>query len=174
MADTIRTKAELLAIFDDARLRGVDGIDPQDIRDLVMSLGVGGTMYANDVPLDVTGAWAPVTAFTNSIDTSGITDDLVTGEFVIGAGADGVFGVSTSMGIFYPVGPDGWVEFAITKDGALTPYRAKVTLSAGGDEIAPIIGSGNLAEGDRIGLAVRASGVASLTLNNGQFRAIRG
>ena len=172
---TIKTRDELNADFADGAIRGTASeLTAAKIRDFIESLGVGGTMYASDVPLPVTGSWVPVATFTDSIDTHGITEDLVTGEFVIGAGADGVYGVSVAMGVFYPAGPSGWVEFAITKNGVLTPYRAKTTLAAGEDVILSIVGSGNLAEDDRLGLKVRASGATTLTLTNGQLRTIRG
>jgi hypothetical protein len=172
---TIKTRAELLAEFPDDALRGESNeITAEKIRDFIDSIGVGGTMFANDVSLDVTGVWTPVTIFTNSIDTRGISDDLVTGEFVIGAGADGVFAVDVVIGISYPAGPDGWVEFAITKNGALTPYRMRQSIVAGFEASAPLIGSGNVVAGDRLGLAVDAAGAASLTITAIQYRALRG
>ena len=170
MTDTIKTRAQLEQDFADGQLRGIDA---QKLRDFLASMGVGGTMFATEVPLDVTGAWAPLDIFTESIDSRGINEDLATGEFVIGAGADGVFAVDVNLGVNYAAGPTGWIEIAITKNGALTPYHMKRTLTAGGDESMGVLGSGNLAEGDRVGLAVRASGTATLTATV-QLRALRG
>jgi hypothetical protein len=171
MADTIKTRSELEADFADGQLRTITA---QKIRNLIASLGVGGTMYANNVILPVTGTWEPVTIFTNSIDSRGIADDLPAGEFVIGAGADGVFAVDVAVGISYPVGPIGWMEFAITKNGALTPYRMRRTLTSGDEGSLSIIGSGNVIAGDRLGLAVDAAGSANIDITSIQYRALRG
>lgn len=170
MADTIKTRAELEADFADGQFRTITA---QKIRDFIASLGIGGTMYASAVPFPVTGAWAQVDIFTNSVDTRGINEDLATGEFVIGAGADGVFAVDMNLGIYYDTGPSGWIELAITKNGAITPYRMKQTITADGDDSMGLLGSGNLVAGDRIGLAVRAAGSTTLTATI-QFRALRG
>ena len=67
----------------------------------------------------------------------------------------------------------GWIEMAVTKNGALTPYRSRRTMTAGGDGVMGIVASGDLVAGDTVGLAVRASGAASIILRNGQFRAVR-
>jgi hypothetical protein len=168
---TIKTRAELEADFADGQLRGITA---EKIRNFIDSMGIGGTLYANDVPLDVTGVWTPVTIFTNSIDSRGITEDLVTGEFVIGVGADGVFAVDVVIGLSYPAGPTGWVEFAITKNGTLTPYRMRQTITAGFEAPIPLIGSGDVEAGDRLGLAVDAAGAASLNITAIQYRVIRG
>ena len=168
----ISTRAELEAEFADGQLRTVSA---SKVRSLIDSLGVGGTMFANNVPLALTGVWTPVTVFTNSIDSRGITEDLVTGEFVIGAGADGVFAIDVAIGISYPSGPDGWVEFAVTKNGALTPYRSRRKLIAGDEgSMPPIVGSGDVIAGDRIGLSVDAAGNGSIDLTTIQYRALRG
>jgi hypothetical protein len=170
MADTIKTRAELEADFADGQFRTMTA---QKIRNFLASLGVGGTMFALEVPLSITAAWEPVTIFTDSVDTRGINEDLVTGEFVAGAGADGVFAVDVAVGLNYMAGAPVSLDFAITKNGALTPYRMPRDMSAGDSGSVSIVGSGNLVEGDRIGLAVKGSAIAAMTATV-QYRAIRG
>ena len=165
----ILTRAGLLAALPDND-SGV--ITPEVLRNVVDSLiGIGGTMYGNDEVLPVTTAWAAFPAFTASIDTKGITEDLPNGQFTIGAGGDGVYFVDASLGVFSAF--SGWIEIAVTKNGNLTPYRKKRTLTAGGDGEFGIPASGNLVAGDTVGLAIRASGNADVTLTNGQYRVIR-
>jgi hypothetical protein len=176
MADTIKTRSELEADFADGQLRTITA---QKIRDFIASLGVGGTMFATEVPFNVTTNWEPVTIFTNSIDTRGINEDLITGELVVGAGADGVFAVDIALGAFLAAGMPGWLEIAVTKRSndvdppTLTPYRMKRTLSVNGDGSMSIVASGNLVAGDRIGLAARSDAVVALTTTV-QYRALRG
>jgi len=166
---TIKTEAELLAILADNQTRS---ITPADLRDLLDSLSaVGGTMYGNGQDIDVTTTWQPFASFTNSIDTKGLTEDLTQGHFTLGTGADGVYAVDASLGIFSNFA--GWVEIAITKNGNLTPYRKKRSLTAGGDGEFGIPASGNLAAGDTVGLAIRGSAAGTITLVNGQYRVIR-
>jgi hypothetical protein len=172
---TIKTRDELNAEFADGAIRGTSSeLTAEKIRDLIASLGVGGTMFANNQTLPLTGTWTPVTIFTNSIDSYGIADDLPAGEFVIGAGADGVFAIDVAIGISYPAGPTGWLEFAITKNGAVTPYRMRRHLVAGDEGSMSIVGSGNLAAGDRVGLSVDAAGNGSVDVTSIQYRALRG
>ncbi len=166
---TLRTKAQLLALLSDNNQRA---ISPEKVRDLVDSLmAVTGTMYGNDQTVDVTTTWQPLVAFTTSIDTYGLQEDLVAGEFIVQSGGDGVFNVDASLGVYSAFA--GWLEFAITKNGLLTPFLKKRTLTAGGDGVFDIVGSGNLAEGNTSGIAIRASGNGSVTLTNGQFRLTR-
>lgn len=166
---TIRTLTELQTDFADGQ---EFTIDPQKFRDLIDSLiGIGGTMFGNGVDINLTAAWQPFSWFTNSIDTKGLAEDLAQGQFTLQAGADGVYAVDASLGLFSNLA--GWVEIAITKNGNLTPYRKKRTLTAGGDGEFGIPASGDLVAGDTVGLAIRASGTATITCVNGQFRAIR-
>jgi hypothetical protein len=166
---TIKTIDELNTDFADGQ---VATITAQKIRDLLDSLAsIGGTMYGNDQSIDLTTAWQPFAWFTNSIDTKGLTENLTQGHFTLAAGTDGVYAVDVSMGFFSNVA--GWVEIAVTKNGNLTPYRSRRTLTAGGDGVSGIVANGNLVATDTVGLAIRASGEATITLRNGQFRAIR-
>ncbi len=166
---TIRNETGLQELFADNSQREINA---QMIRDFVKSvIGIGGTMYANDQTISITTNWEPVTVWTDSIDTKGLSEDLVTGTFTIATGADGVYAVDVSTGIFSAFA--GWVEIALTKNGALTPYRKKRTLTAGGDGEFGIPGTGNLAAGDNIGLAIRGSGNADIILTSGQYRAVR-
>jgi len=167
---TIKTADELATDFADGQLRGVTA---EKVRNLLDSLNsVGGTLYGNDDDtVALTTAWQPFEWFSNSIDTKGLTEDLTQGHFILAAGADGVYAVDVSLGLFSNIA--GWVEIAVTKNGGLTPYRSRRTLTAGGDGVMGIVASGNLVAGDTVGLAVRASGTATITLRNGQFRAVR-
>ena len=147
-------------------------ITPEVLRVAFGSLvAVGGTMYGNDQTLPLTTAWQPFPSFTNSIDTKGLTEDLPNGQFTVQAGADGVYAVDVSLGVFSAFA--GWVEIAVTKNGNLTPYRSRRTMTAGGDGVFGIVGSGDLVAGDTVGLAVRGSGTADITSRNAQFRALR-
>jgi len=180
---TIKTEDELLADFADGKLRGVDGVAAVSIRDFIDSLGVGGTLYGTSVDPDdplnrinmnlVTG-WQPFEWFTNSIDTKGLNEDLSQGHFTLGAGTDGNIKVGATLGVTSDI--DGWVEIAITKNGALTPYRMRRTLTAGGTGCFSVLGSGQAAAGDTVGLAIRPSGsppADTVALMAGQFRVFR-
>ncbi|MBT8115843.1 MAG: hypothetical protein KJP04_10690 [Arenicella sp.] len=165
----IKTLTEILAALPDNQTRA---ITEETLRDAFESLvAVGGTMYGSAVDITATTAWQPFAWFTASIDTNGLTEDLTQGHFTLGAGAGGVYAVDASLGIFSNFA--GWVEIAVTKNGNLTPYRKKRSLTAGGDGEFGIPASGNLADGDTVGLAMRASGNATITLVDGQFRAFR-
>ena len=126
---------------------------------------------ASDVPLAITAGWEPITAFTDSIDTKGLTEDLVNGVFTVDAGGDGtylVFGILNIDSAFA-----GDISVALTKNGALTPYQTTYTVQAGIKVPFIISGSGNLVEGDTIGFGVKGSGAASVTLVHGSLRASR-
>ena len=166
---TIKTQDQINADLADNQTRS---ITPENIRDFADSvIGVGGTMYATDVTLDVTAAWEPITVFTNSIDTKGLTDDLVNGVFTVDAGADGTYLVFGILNIDSAFGGD--ISVALTKNGAITPYITTYTVQAGVKVPFIISGTGDLAEGDTIGFGVKASGSASVTLVHGSLRASR-
>ena len=166
---TIKTETELNTSFADNAARS---ITPENIRDFADSvIGIGGTMFASDVPLAITASWEPITAFTDSIDTKGLTEDLVNGVFTVDAGADGtylVFGILNIDSAFA-----GDISVALTKNGALTPYQTTYTVQAGIKVPFIISGSGNLEAGDTIGFGVKGSGSASVTLVHGSLRASR-
>ena len=165
----ILTRAALLTALAD---NDSGAITEKILRDIVDSLiGIGGTMYAAEETIAITTSWAPFAFFTNSIDTKGLSEDLDAGHFTLGAGADGVYAVDTSLNVFSPFA--GWVEIAITKNGALTPYRDVQDITTDGRAKLSIPASGNLAAGDTIGLAIRGSGNANITMTSGQFRTIR-
>lgn len=166
---TIKTEAQIAADLADNQARA---ITPEKIRDFADSvIGIGGTMYATDVPLAITNAWAPITAFTNSIDTKGLTEDLLNGKFTVDAGAGGtylVFGILNIDSAFA-----GDISVALTKNGALTPYVTTYTVQAGVKVPFIISGTGDLAEGDTIGFGIKGSGNATVTLVHGSLRASR-
>jgi hypothetical protein len=166
---TIKTAAELLAAFADNQERA---ITEQDIRNLVDSMtAVGGVMYLAGESFGVTTSWQPFTAWTDSTDTKGIAEDFLDGTFTIEAGADGAYAIDVSIGVTAP--GNGWIEFALAKNGTLTPFRMKQTMAAGDDGSLSIHGGAAFVEGDTLAVAVRASGNATVVLSNGQFRAIR-
>jgi len=166
---TIRTEDELKTAYSTAGFRQIDGSLHADSVD--SRFAVGGTMYVNDVDIDVTTAWAPFIWFSASIDTKGLQEDLAQGHFTILAGADGTYAVDVALGIASNFA--GWTEIAVTKNGALTPYKAKRSLTAGGSGVTAIVASGNLAETDTFGLAIRGSGNATVQCESCQFRGIR-
>ena len=176
MVDTIRSRTELEDIFSDGKLRGVDGATLQDIRDLIASIGIAGTMYCTNVSFAVTSTWQPLAIFTDSIDNYGIQDDLPNGEFILKGGMTGstTIKAKTAISVFYPSGPSGWAEVIMTKkpvggSAGLTPYFQRVNLDAGSYDLFSILGSGQLSRDDATGLAIRASGAATIELS-GQFQ----
>ena len=147
------------------------------LNDLVKNLSdsvfaVGGTMYLDaDTPIDLTTAWQPFQWFSHSIDTKGLNEDLAAGTFTTQAGAGGLYKVVTTIGILSAF--SGWVQIALTKEGALTPFKSKRTLVSGVSGNIGVLGSGNIADGETFGLAIRASGAATVTCESGQLMAWR-
>jgi len=165
----ILTEAELAAALADNVERD---ITPEDIRNFVDSvIAIGGTMYATNVPLDITASWAPITVFTDSIDTKGLTEDFLTGEFTVGTGAGGTYLVFAVLNIDSAFSGD--IDVVLTKNGALTPYISTYTVQAGIKVPFIISGTGDLVDGDTIGLGVKGSGAATVTLVHGSLRASR-
>lgn len=166
---TIKTESELNTDFADNVNRDITEENLRDFAESVMA--VGGTMYATNVSLDITANWAPITVFTDSIDTKGITEDLVNGVFTIGSGADGTYLVFAVLNIDSTFAGD--ISVALTKNGALTPYQSTYTVQTGIKVPFIISGSGNVAAGDTLGLGVKGSGSATVTLVHGSLRASR-
>ena len=179
----IKTADELLDEFADGKLRGVDGVTASANRDVIDSLGVGGTLFGTsndpDDPLDrinmnMTSGWQVFSWFTNSIDTKGLTEDLSQGHFTLGTGTDGNIKVGATLSVTSEIA--GWIEIAVTKNGALTPYIMRTNLTENGTECFSVLGSGDAVAGDTIGLAVRPSGAPptdTVALMGGQFRVFR-
>ena len=178
---TIKTEAELLTSLADNQVRA---ITPEALRDAIDSgYAVGGTLYGNSndpddsgdrINMNMASGWQPFEWFTDSIDTKGVSEDLTQGHFTVGAGADGLYKVDVAIGV--TSGIAGWIEIAITKNGALTPYRMRRSLTAGGTGSFSLAGSGSVAEGDTIGLAIRPSGTPptdTVAMSSGQFRVFR-
>lgn len=166
---TIKTLDELNTDFEDNQTRGITAAK---IRDLLDSLvAVGGTMFGNDVPMALTGGWQPFEWFEQSIDTKGLTEDLTQGHFTIGAGANGVYAVDTTVAL--SSNQPGTLSLAITKNGQLTPYRVSRDVAANDTGSVSITATGTLAAGDTVGLAIDASGAATVQLEFAQFRAFR-
>jgi len=170
---TLRTEAQLDALFPDSALRdGPDEIVAEKIRDLIKSvMAVGGVMDGAGETISMTTSWAPLAAFTHSSDTKGITEDLDTGQYTILSGGAGFFAIDVSLGVYSSYA--GWIEIAVSKNGGLTRYKKKRTMTAGGDGVFDIPAGLSLAEGDIVGIAVRGSGTADVTMTDGQFRVIR-
>ena len=168
MVDTIKDDDTLLG---ELTVGGFRNNTVQTIRDTIYSKGVGGTMYVNDVDIDVTTAWAPFIWFSNSIDTKGLQEDLTQGHFTVQTGAGGTFAVDVIFGVGSIFA--GWIEIAVTKNGSITPYKTKRSLTAGGSGVSGIVASGDLVSTDTFGLAIRASGNATVQCESCQYRGIR-
>ena len=165
---TLKTETELNTDFADGQFRANSAAR---IRNLIDSkFAVAGTMYATDETFNVTTAWGVFNVFTASIDTKGVTEDLVNGRFTVGAGAGGTWAVDFQASTTSIV--TGWVEVALTKNGALTPYRSRRRVDDT-DGSFSIPATGNLAVGDTFGVAIRGQGNATITVNSAQLRGIR-
>ena len=162
---TIKSLSEIQAALADNQVRG---ITPQDLRDFANSvIGIAGTLYATNATVNVTNAWTPFAFFTNSIDTKGVTPDTDNGLFTLDAGAGGVYKVEASLCIDSAI--DGEISIALVKNGALTPYVSTYSVMAGKKLAFPLSGTGDLADGDTIGLGIKASGNATITLVHGSL-----
>ena len=162
---TVKTKSDLDADFADGQLRTVTAAK---IRDFIDSIGVGGLMSCTAADVAVTTGWQPFSGFTDSIDTKGVTETLSAGLFTLGAGSDGVYTATGSMGLTLAVG-SGIVTIGISKNGAAPVYTKPVTVNAGEYVDVTVIGGGNFVEGDTIGIGWKATANATLTVT-GQFR----
>jgi len=165
---TIKTKDQLMTRLADNEERAIVAEDMRDLLDSVRA--VGGTMYGSGTQ-SVNTAWQPFAAFAQSIDTRGLTPDFVTGELIVGPGADGLYAVDAIVSLSFP--GNGTLELALTKNGNITPFRAIASVATNKPVPFPIVGSGMLVEGDRIGLSIRGSGSATGSVESCQFRAIR-
>ncbi len=166
---TIQTESELLAALADNQTRDIDAAKLRDVVESIMA--VGGTMYCDDEPIALTGAWQPFSAFTQSIDTKGLNESFSDGHFTVGAGAGGVYTVAAKVNLTAP-GP-GTIMIAVTKNGALTPFRDSLTFATGEDKSLVVFGSGSLADGDTVGLAIDSSAAATVNIDFAQFRVSR-
>jgi len=146
-------------------------ITAEILRNLIDSvIGVAGTLYASDISVAVTTAWAAI-QFTDSIDTKGLTPELTDGRFLIESGAGGVYKVEASL--CFDSAINGEVQLALVKNGLLTPYMVTYSVIANKKLALPLSGTGNLADGDTIGVAIKASGNATVTLVHGSLIATR-
>jgi hypothetical protein len=145
-------------------------ITPASLRDLLESLvGVGGTLYGNDLTQAVTTAWGPFTAFNGAAGTKGLS--AAGGIVTVGSGADGLYSIDVVVSFSSPGA--GALELALSKNGAITPFKAKVDVLANKFSQFVITGVGELVEGNTFALAVKASGAATLTIYSAQMRAVR-
>lgn len=153
MVDTIRTPAQILALFAD---NTTGDISPQDLRDFVVSTGVFGLIYVSDgsTPQSVSSTPAKVTAFdTNSSLASGITEDQANARLTLGTNADGTFVV------FAPISFSGTANkvatFEIYKGGIATGFKATRTISSGGSVGSTVVfGLVSASAGDNLELYV--------------------
>ena len=162
---TVKTKVELDADFADGQSRTITATK---IRDFIDSIGVGGLMSCSAESVAVTTNWAAFSGFTDSIDTKGVTETLATGLFTLGAGADGIYTATASMGMTLAAG-SGDVTIGISKNGAAPTYTKTVTMNTGEYVDVTVIGGGSFVEGDTIGLGWKATANTNLTVT-GQFR----
>ena len=167
---TILTETELNTALADNASRSITPADLRDLLDSVMA--VAGTMYANTVDVTVTTAYVPATPFpffTNSIDTKGITEDLTKGHFTVLKG--GTYKAEATLCLDSPFA--GEITIAITKNGAITPYEVTYTVASGEKIPFVVSGTGTLVDGDTIGLAVKASGAATVPMVHGSLTVTR-
>lgn len=167
---TIRTLDQIqqLDLVDNA----TRAITPEHLRNFADSvMAVGGSMYINDTTMGVTTSWQAISGYSNSADTKGITENLTTGIYTIGTGADGPYMVSAMICLSSPATGD--LDLAITKNGSLTPYQVTYTATANSKQPFPIFGGGNLVAGDEIAIAIKAAGNITIDLIHASFRLSR-
>jgi len=161
----LKTLVQLLA---EVRPNGQRQITGQNLADFANSvMAVAGTLFATNAQVDLTAAWLPFAFFTDSIDTKGLTPDIPNGRFSLDAGAGGVYKAESSL--CFDSAFNGEVTIALVKNGVLTPYVSTYSVIAGKKLACPISGTGDLADGDTIGLGIKASGNATITLVHGSL-----
>ena len=169
-ADTIRSRADILALFAD---NTTGSITPQDLRDGVVSEAVFGIMYNDDNTGTTQALTAATPAVVNWLATglsSGVTLDATTNERITVATA-GRYLVA--------------VQISMSSSGsAVFEYHARVngvTTWPGFHRKVPVndVGSGmlfgvvDLAANDYLDIEVESDSTVTLTIQDGQFLAYR-
>ena len=166
---TVKTEDELNTDFADAQFRTISA---QKLRDFVDSrFAVGGIMHGQDAAQNVTTGVTEYAPYDASSDTKGVTENLVTGEYTIDAGADGAYSMALVAVIEAP-GP-GTIEFGLTKNGTPLAFRCSLPVLANTPTLYTIIGGTSAAVGDTLGVKWTASGNAPVTIHDTQFRVVR-
>jgi len=143
MAETVRTRAEILALLAD---NTAGAISPQDIRDAIVSIfGVSAALYVADGSTSQAGiTTTPVkmTGFTNNVTgVGGMTPDHTDDSIEVPIDGDYLFLAQiAASGSFNQA-----FEIHAYIDGSPTPFGTHRKWSAGGDEgsaviIAPLYG----------------------------------
>jgi hypothetical protein len=166
---TIKTAEDLAGDLPDGQLFQ---ITPANIRDVLDSLNaVGVTLYGDELPQAVTTSWALFTAWEAAADSRGLTPNVAAGTITVDPGAGGVYAVDAVVSVL--TAANATIELAVFRNGSLSPYRGVVYANSGQARQITLSGSGNLAAGDVVGLAIKASGTGTLTVHNAALRLIR-
>jgi len=168
---TVKTEDELNTDFADAQFRTITA---QKLRDFVDSrFAVGGVMHGQDNAQAVTTGVTNFAAYDASLDTKGVSDNLVTGEYTIDAGGDGSYSLVLVAIIEAPGAGD--VEFGFHKNDNVnaTPFRCKLSILADTPTLYTITGGASAIAGDRFGVKWTASANAPIIIHDAQFRVVR-
>jgi len=158
MVDTIRTETQILALLAD----NITGdISPQDMRDIIVSLSVGGSMYVEDAAVtQVVGTSFELMVLLDANGRSdGVTPDHTADSLTIDANADGEY-VTHFDCTFSGTGSTEF-DFHIRKNGLEVngAGASKRKLGTGGDVGSmSMAGDLTLAEGDTVTVWIKADG----------------
>ena len=166
---TVKTEPELNLDFADAQFRTITA---QKLRDFVDSrFAVGGIMYCQDQNINITTGVTEFNAFTDSLDTKGVDENFATGEYTVQVGAGGSYSMSLVTVIEAP--GDGAIEFGLTKNGVVLPFRCGLPMLLDTPIHYAIIGGTSVVAGDTLGVKWQGSGNAPIIVHDAQFRVVR-
>jgi hypothetical protein len=168
MADTRRTKAEILALFAD---NTSGNISPQDLRDFVVTV-MGG--YASLKTVDgvtaqtgITSTPVLLTTWDTNGDSNGLTADHTTDSITIDV--DGVYDVDCDVS--FSGSSNAIIQMHLRVNGVEEEEGMHRKLSAGGDVgSAGFNGGLTLSAGDVLTVYVESNITASITPVDAQFR----
>lgn len=173
MVDTIRTRAQVLALLAD----NVTGdISPQDVRDMLVSLfGVYGSIYVKDAVAGQVPGVTPVKllAFTTNGLSNGLTPDHTNDRLTVpdaqSAGDYIVFFQCAFSGT-----NNATFQFEFYLNQVATGFKASRKLGAAGDVgSCSLIGLGSLVSLDEIEIFVDGTAAASIVVEDAQLIAVR-
>lgn len=165
---TVKTEAELNTDFSD----GFRTITAAQLRDFVDSrFAVGGILYGQDNTQGVTTGVTEFASYDASLDTKGVNENLTTGEYTIQSGADGSYSMAFVAIIEAP--GNGTIEFGLTKNGAILPFRCGLDVIANTPTLFTILGGSSAVAGDTLGVKWQGSANVTITINDCQFRVVR-
>lgn len=183
MADTIRTRAEVLAILTDADGGGRGGsacstrdIHPQGLRDAIVSLfGVYGAIYCQDAAVGQTGVTTTpelLTEWTGNGLSSGTTPDYVNDKITVDN--DGIYLVFAQLSFGGDAAPTTW-QFHIRVDAVESAYGVHRKTSTTDVGACSIVGLLSLSATEEVTIYVEsaAGAGAGLTLVDAQLVLLR-